>query len=113
MGYGGMINVGGMRIGGMSGIYKSFDYELGHHEVSPFSDKSKKSAYHIRKFDVFKMLQVKEPVDVFLSHDWPLGIEQYGNTRDLISKKKFFAKEVRKAISRGPQALGRMPIIQD
>ncbi|GJJ75675.1 lariat debranching enzyme [Entomortierella parvispora] len=94
LGYGGVINVGGMRIGGMSGIYKSFDYELGHHEVSPYSDKSKKSAYHIRKFDVYKMLQVKEPVDVFLSHDWPLGIEQYGNTRALISKKRFFEKEI-------------------
>ena len=89
-----MINVGGMRIGGMSGIYKSHDYEKGHFEVSPYGEREKKSCYHIRKYDVYKMLQVKEPMDVFLSHDWPLGIEQYGDTKGLIHKKKFFAKEV-------------------
>ncbi|KAI1300698.1 hypothetical protein EDD11_006044 [Mortierella claussenii] len=94
LGWGGVINVGGLRIGGMSGIYKSGHYETGHYEVTPYNDNHKRSVYHVRKYDVYKMLQVKEPLHVFLSHDWPLGIEQYGNTAGLLRAKKFFTKEV-------------------
>lgn len=94
LGYGGVINVGGLRIGGMSGIYKQYDYEKGHYEMIPLNEQQKKSIYHIRHYDVYKMLQIKEPMDIFLSHDWPLGIERYGNTAELIRKKSYFRGEV-------------------
>ncbi|KAF9994242.1 Protein kinase, partial [Entomortierella chlamydospora] len=94
LGWGGVINVGGMRIGGMSGIYKRNHYETGHYEVTPFNDNHKRSIYHVRKYDIYKMLQVREPMDVFLSHDWPLGIERYGNIEWLLRTKPFFTKEV-------------------
>ncbi|KAF9083311.1 lariat debranching enzyme [Mortierella sp. AD031] len=94
LGYGGVINVGGLRIGGMSGIWKGYDYEKGHYEIIPLNNNDKKSIYHIRKYDVFKMLQIKEPMDVFLSHDWPLGVEQYGDTVRLLRRKPFFKAEV-------------------
>jgi len=88
-----VINVGGLRIGGMSGIYKSAHYETGHFEVTPYNDNHKRSVYHVRRYDVYKMLQVKEPMDVFLSHDWPLGIERYGNTAQLLRAKRYFENE--------------------
>ncbi|KAF9917525.1 lariat debranching enzyme [Linnemannia zychae] len=94
LGYGGVINVGGLRIGGMSGIYKPYDYRKGHYEMIPLSESHKKSVYHIRHYDVYKMLQIKEPMDIFLSHDWPLGIERYGDTARLIKKKSFFREEI-------------------
>ncbi|KAF9201740.1 lariat debranching enzyme [Haplosporangium sp. Z 27] len=94
LGWGGVINVGGMRIGGMTGIYKSQHYQTGHFEVTPYNDNHKRSVYHIRKYDVYKMLQVKEPLDVFLSHDWPLGIERYGNLQQLLKAKSYFTSEV-------------------
>jgi hypothetical protein len=36
----------------------------------------------------------KERLDVMVSHDWPLGIEQHGDTRALLRKKPFFREEV-------------------
>lgn len=30
---------------------------------------------------------MKEPVDIFISHDWPQGIEQMGNVEDLLRTK--------------------------
>ncbi|KAF9327271.1 lariat debranching enzyme, partial [Podila minutissima] len=95
LGFGGVINVGGLRIGGMSGIYKPAHYETGHFEITPYNDNHKRSVYHVRRYDVYKMLQVKEPMDVFLSHDWPLGIERYGNTAQLLRAKRFFENEAK------------------
>jgi lariat debranching enzyme len=36
----------------------------------------------------------EERVDLMLSHDWPLGIEQHGNTQALLRKKPYFRAEV-------------------
>lgn len=38
------------------------------------------------------------PMDIFLSHDWPLGIEQHGDTGGLIREKPFFKQEVRRRV---------------
>ncbi|KAG0360915.1 lariat debranching enzyme [Gamsiella multidivaricata] len=94
LGFGGVINFGGLRIGGMSGIYNHHHHQVGHYEVSPYNDNNKRSIYHVRQYDTYKMLQVKEPMDVFLSHDWPRGIEQYGDTQGLLRRKSWFLGEV-------------------
>ena len=39
-------------------------------------------------------MHLKEPLDIFLSHDWPLGITEYGNWQKLIRAKKHFEEEV-------------------
>ncbi|KAF9348902.1 lariat debranching enzyme, partial [Mortierella sp. NVP85] len=81
----------------IGGNHESSNYlwELtGHFEVTPYNDNHKRSVYHVRNYDIYKMLQVKEAMDVFLSHDWPLGIEQYGDTRALLRAKKHFTREV-------------------
>ena len=54
-----------------------------------------RSAYHVRQYDVFKLMQVREPVDVFLSHDWPRGIAYHGDQQALFRKKKHLINEVR------------------
>ncbi|KAI9028878.1 lariat debranching enzyme, C-terminal domain-containing protein, partial [Phycomyces nitens] len=75
----GVINYRGVRIGGISGIFKSNDYKKGHYETSPYSPQSIKSVYHVREYDVQKILQIQKPIDIFLSHDWPRGIERFGD----------------------------------
>lgn len=39
-------------------------------------------------------MQIKEHVDIFLSHDWPIGITDHGNTKELLRYKSYFKEEV-------------------
>ncbi|XP_046397253.1 lariat debranching enzyme [Ischnura elegans] len=94
MGYAGVINIAGVRIAGISGIYKGKDYYKGHYEKPPYSEESKRSAYHIRNVEVFRVRQMQQPIDVFLSHDWPTGVYKYGDTARLLQRKPFFTDEV-------------------
>lgn len=94
MGYSGVINFGGVRIGGLSGIWSGPDYQKGHCERPPYRGGSGKSAYHVREYEVFKLSQIQEPMDVFMSHDWPRGIYHFGDKQRLIQKKPFFEAEI-------------------
>ena len=93
-GYANVIQVKGIRIGGLSGIYKSKDYHKGHHELAPYTEDTKRSVYHIRNFEVFRLKQLTRPVDIFMSHDWPTDIARYGNMNELFQKKSFLRQEV-------------------
>nr|XP_023661480.1 lariat debranching enzyme [Paramormyrops kingsleyae]XP_023661481.1 lariat debranching enzyme [Paramormyrops kingsleyae]XP_023661482.1 lariat debranching enzyme [Paramormyrops kingsleyae]XP_023661483.1 lariat debranching enzyme [Paramormyrops kingsleyae]XP_023661484.1 lariat debranching enzyme [Paramormyrops kingsleyae]XP_023661485.1 lariat debranching enzyme [Paramormyrops kingsleyae]XP_023661486.1 lariat debranching enzyme [Paramormyrops kingsleyae]XP_023661487.1 lariat debranching enzym len=94
MGYAGVVRYKGIRIGGLSGIFKSHDYRKGHYEFPPYSQDTLRSAYHVRNIDVFKLKQIQQPMDIFMSHDWPRGIYHYGSTEQLLRKKKFLRQEV-------------------
>ncbi|KAL3023252.1 hypothetical protein AAZX31_04G058200 [Glycine max] len=94
LGAAGVVRFGNVRIGGLSGIYKSFDYKLGHFERPPYDHNTIKSVYHVREYDVRKLMQVKEPIDVFLSHDWPVRITDYGDWRELVRRKHYFKQEI-------------------
>lgn len=94
LGYANVVNVAGVRIGGLSGIYKGHDYMKGHFEKPPYTEDTKRSVYHIRNLEIFRLKQLQEPVDIFLSHDWPRGIYQYGNTKALLKRKPFFSSEI-------------------
>ncbi|KAJ8959496.1 hypothetical protein NQ318_022193 [Aromia moschata] len=94
LGYAGVINIAGLRIAGLSGIYKSRDYLKGHFEKAPYDENSKRSVYHIRNLEVFRLKQLSGPLDVFLSHDWPNGIFKFGNIHQLLKKKPFFREDV-------------------
>ncbi|CCG82161.1 Putative uncharacterized protein [Taphrina deformans PYCC 5710] len=92
-----VINYGGLRIGGISGIWSKYDYVRGHMEKTPYDKNSLRSVYHVRQFEVKKLLRMSaenDRCDIFLSHDWPRGIEQYGDTQKLLKAKPFFREEV-------------------
>tara|TARA_B110001452_G_C15236869_1_gene428255 strand:+ start:1468 stop:2790 length:1323 start_codon:yes stop_codon:yes gene_type:complete len=95
LGYAGVVNVGGVRIAGVSGIYNSRHFHMGHFEKPPYDDDSLRSAYHVRELEVLRMLQLRQPIDVFLSHDWPTNVGVHGNMQQLISKKRHLGDELR------------------
>ncbi|ETW03109.1 hypothetical protein H310_05535 [Aphanomyces invadans] len=108
LGCAGVVNVNGLRIAGISGIYKPHDYTHGHFERYPYDDSTMRSIYHVREFQVYQLAHLKAassstPIDIFLSHDWPRGIERYGRTDLLLRRKPFLRDE----ISRG--AFGSPP----
>lgn len=94
LGYCGVINYGGVRIGGLSGIYKGHDYNKGHFEKPPYNESTVRSAYHIRSFDVFMLKLISQPIDIFMSHDWPVGVYRHGNLEALYKFKEFLRPEI-------------------
>ncbi|KAI1372230.1 lariat debranching enzyme, C-terminal domain-containing protein [Hypoxylon crocopeplum] len=88
-----VLRFGPLRIAGMSGIWKGFDYRKPHHERLPFNDDDVKSFYHVREIDIRKLLLLREQVDVGLSHDWPRAIENHGNANALWKMKPDFKQE--------------------
>ncbi|SCV67095.1 BQ2448_5741 [Microbotryum intermedium] len=98
LGFAGCVLVDGwLRIAGASGIWKGPDFRKGHYEMVPFDDSTIRSVYHIREYEVARLTQLETQgprVDIFLSHDWPLGIEQFGNKNSLIRQKPYFKDEV-------------------
>lgn len=105
LGYAGVVGFGGARIGGLSGIYKGHHYEKEHYESPPYSENTMRSAYHIRRRDVKKLMAIQKPVDVFLSHDWPAGITAYGDEGALLRRKRFLAQDIRHNSLGSPPAM--------
>ncbi|KAI9917565.1 hypothetical protein PsorP6_013085 [Peronosclerospora sorghi] len=99
LGAAGVINVAGLRIAGLSGIYKQQHYTTGRFEALPYDHNTMRSVYHVRELEVYQLSHLRQvdktPVGVFLSHDWPRGIEQHGNVRQLLRRKPFFEQEIR------------------
>ena len=97
LGYSGVVNFRGLRIGGLSGIFKGHDFPKGHFESPPYDRSTMRSVYHVREYDQWKLNQLKQlqgqgaspsgPLDVFLTHDWPRGITRYGDEAALLRKK--------------------------
>ncbi|PSN52715.1 Lariat debranching enzyme [Blattella germanica] len=144
MGYASVINVAGVRIGGLSGIYKGHDYMKGHFEKPPYTEETKRSAYHVRNLEIFRLKQclwlnfsyciadsllfqvlrsvdedffpsgsptrknqglldlgtdlVQQPIQIFISHDWPRGVYNHGEKEKLLKCKPFFTKEVKENV---------------
>lgn len=94
LGYSGVVNFGGLRIAGLSGIYKSHDYNKGHYESPPFNQATLRSVYHVRSLDVFKLKLLTQPIDIALSHDWPKGVYHYGNLDQLYQRKGFLREDI-------------------
>ncbi|KAJ2957021.1 hypothetical protein NQZ79_g7202 [Umbelopsis isabellina] len=94
LGWGGVINFGGVRIAGSSGIFKGNHYRCGHYEKAPYSSSDLRSIYHVRQYDIRKLGLLRQPIDIMLTHDWPRGVEQYGDVQKLLRVKKYFRQEV-------------------
>ncbi|KAI2632165.1 lariat debranching enzyme, C-terminal domain-containing protein [Hypoxylon sp. NC1633] len=89
-----VLRFGPLRVAGMSGIWKGFDYRKPHHERLPFNMGDIKSFYHVREIDVRKLLLLREQVDIGMSHDWPRGIVDHGNASALLKAKPLFEQEI-------------------
>ncbi|XP_011253975.1 lariat debranching enzyme isoform X1 [Camponotus floridanus] len=94
LGYAGVVQVAGVRIAGLSGIYKSQHWMQGHYEKPPYSDNTLRSIYHIRNLEIFRLKQLSGKIDIFLSHDWPAGITKYGDEDALLKRKPFFKDDI-------------------
>ncbi|KAL4466022.1 hypothetical protein ABPG74_004259 [Tetrahymena malaccensis] len=98
-----------IRLGGISGIYKQYDFIKSQLETFPFDSNSIVSCFHQKQIDILKLSQIglsnpTQKMDVFLSHDWPTNVVNYGNVADLLRKKKFFADDVKN------NCLGSIPL---
>ncbi|CAO1298097.1 unnamed protein product [Diamesa tonsa] len=94
LGYAGVITVNGIRIGGISGIFKGYNFNKGHFEMAPYDENNKKSVYHIRSLEVFRLKQLSPDIDIMLSHDWPANIYNYGNLNQLLRFKPYFREDI-------------------
>ncbi|PYH96594.1 DBR1-domain-containing protein [Aspergillus ellipticus CBS 707.79] len=88
-----VIRCGPLRIAGMSGIWKGYDYRRPHFERLPYNRDDLQSIYHIRELDVRKLLQVGTQVDLGLSHDWPKQVEHSGDYETLFRTKRGFRED--------------------
>ena len=93
MGAANVVRLGGVRIAGMSGIWKGYNFNRPHYERLPYNQDDIKSIYHVREIDTRKLLQLRTQVDIGISHDWPRSIEKHGNQRALFNSKPDFEQE--------------------
>jgi lariat debranching enzyme len=94
LGAAGVIRCGPLRIAGISGIWKGYDYRRPHFERLPYTERDIRSIYHVRELDVRKLLQIRTPVDLGLSHDWPKLAVYHGDKDALVRKKPFFFEDI-------------------
>lgn len=94
MGYSSVVNYKGLRIGGISGIYKRHHIDCGHFERLPMTEDTKRSVYHTRHLEGYRFMRVEQDVDIFLSHDWPSQIVHHGDLGRLLHFKPFFEPDI-------------------
>lgn len=94
LGYAGVVWYGGVRIAGISGIYNDKHYRLGHYERVPYSHDDIRSVYHIRELEIFRLAHCTSSIDIFLSHDWPQDIWEYGDKQNLLRMKPFLREDI-------------------
>ncbi|KAI1787743.1 DBR1-domain-containing protein [Ganoderma leucocontextum] len=105
LGHAGCVQVNGVRIAGASGIFKPQDFKQGHWERIPYNPGSMRSIYHIREYNTRRLSLLSSPT-VFLSHDWPQGIEHHGDLRGLLRRKPYFRDDINKGALGSPPMMG-------
>ncbi|KAK0272511.1 lariat debranching enzyme [Friedmanniomyces endolithicus] len=90
-----VLRLGPLRIAGMSGIWKGYNYRKPHHERLPYNESDIRSIYHTREVDVRKLLQIRTQIDIGISHDWPKGIEWKGDWKRLFRHKGHLEEDAR------------------
>ncbi|KAL8785198.1 MAG: hypothetical protein Q9195_008731 [Heterodermia aff. obscurata] len=90
-----VVNYGGLRIAGLSGIWNGGDYNKPHRERVPYGNREVRSVYHVREWDVRRLCCLRTQVDVGVSHDWPRGVEWEGDWEGLFRRKDLFERDAR------------------
>ncbi|KAH7928638.1 DBR1-domain-containing protein [Leucogyrophana mollusca] len=111
LGHAGCIQIDGLRIAGASGIFKSNDFHQGHHERIPYDHGSMRSIYHIREYNIRRLSLLSSP-HIFLSHDWPQSIEQYGDVQALLRRKPFFRQDISTGNLGSPPLMGLLQTLR-
>ncbi|KIW63847.1 hypothetical protein PV04_08819 [Phialophora macrospora] len=88
-----VLRLGPLRIAGLTGIWKGYDYRKPHFERLPYNQEEITSIFHVRELDVRKLLSLRSQVDIGLSHDWPQGVEYQGDYRWLFERKPDFGTD--------------------
>ena len=96
MGAANVLNVSGVRIAGLSGIWKGYDYRKPHYNISSVRSEDMKQLFHQREIDVRRLMLLRTQIDVGLSHDWPRGVESLGDLNSLLKRKKHFRDDIDK-----------------
>lgn len=60
----------------------------------PLSTNDITTAYHYREIEIIKLAMYAQPLDIFISHDWPSQIYNHGDKKSLLERKKHFRKDV-------------------
>jgi lariat debranching enzyme len=108
MGFAGVVNFAGIRIAGYSGIYDKRDFYAPRDECSPLTDRTMRTLYHAREYEFFQLSQLGRPVDIVVSHDWPVNVARYGDTAALVRAKPFFREEIEAGTLGGNPAHNRL-----
>lgn len=111
LGHSGVVNICGLRIAGLSGIFKGRDFYRAY-SLPPFNEDTKREAYHVRQFEIGKLQLLREPVDIVMSHDWPVGITSYGNEAQLLRHKPFFKEDIEKNQLGNPHTLALLKYLK-
>ena len=114
-----VVRCGGLRVAGVSGIAKAYDFARGYACPPPdpavdpvYFDNWCHSVYHLREYEFFRLGTLASPweaiasatseaaatttparLDIVLSHDWPTGIARQGDTAALYRRKPAFRAE--------------------
>eukprot|EP00760_Papus_ankaliazontas_P004524 PhM_4_TR11936/c0_g1_i1/m.75886/K18328/DBR1; lariat debranching enzyme len=96
LGVGGVVRFGGLRIAGLSGIYKHGHHTMNYIEKVPYDRDTERSVYHMRTFEVSKMRLLRPcGLDIVVTHDWPLGVTSHGDLEALLQDKPFFKDDIK------------------
>lgn len=107
LGAAGVVELNGLVVMGISGIYNGRNYKRGRFEKLPYDASSVRSCYHTREFDVNRLKAMKgKQVDIAMSHDWPNTIERWGDQEWLIQKKPWFKDDI------ASESLGNPPYME-
>ena len=102
MGYSGVININGLRIAGVSGIHNFSDWKKGYYETYPYEHGEIKSAFHTRQYEIMKLSLIKDPIDIFVSHDWPTIIGDLSDFKILTKIKPHFKDDLKNSVLGSP-----------
>ncbi len=66
------------------------------------------SCYHVREYDLAKLMLISGGVDIMLTHDWPQGVCHHGNLQQLLRHKPFLKQDIDSGELGNPHAMHLM-----